>query len=271
MSGRKSPRRIFRGFVVTAGLSLLALYPARAIELKQLAGTAHAYPAMHDLAGHTLADGEFLQQVENGLLNIRLSYEFRDGRHVEEKASFEQQPELAQTKWFWRETKGELLLREYEVDFATGKATAQKRGKDGMQSYAEQVEIEKGRTFAGFGFTLALGSLRDQLVKGESAELKAVAFSPKPRVVTIKLSYQGRESLPMSGRLLPGDHFVIRPEIPAIARYLLKIPDNHFWLTPPPVGFLRWEGPMAEPSDPIVRVDLESGGGSKPAVSTPTP
>jgi len=34
----------------------------------------------------------------------------------------------------------------------------------------------------------------------------------------------------------------------------------------PPAGFLRWEGPLALPDDPMVRVDLLPGGQSGPAV-----
>lgn len=60
---------------------------------------------------------------------------------------------------------------------------------------------------------------------------------------------------------------MIQPEIPAIAKLFVKIPDTQVWLTPPPSGFLRWEGPLVEPSDPLVRVDLASGGESGPAKS----
>ena len=70
----------------------------------------------------------------------------------------------------------------------------------------------------------------------------------------------------MAGRRLKGDHFVVHPELPAIAKLFVRVPDTQIWLTnPAPAGFLRWEGPVAEPSDPIVRVDLLSGDESGPA------
>jgi hypothetical protein len=41
------------------------------------------------------------------------------------------------------------------------------------------------------------------------------------------------------------------------------------WLThEPPAAFLRWEGPLVEPDDPVVRVDLLPGGTSEPAFAT---
>ena len=46
----------------------------------------------------------------------------------------------------------------------------------------------------------------------------------------------------------------------------VEAPDTQIWLTSPaPAGFLRWEGPLAEPDDPTLRVDLLPGGKSEPA------
>jgi hypothetical protein len=64
---------------------------------------------------------------------------------------------------------------------------------------------------------------------------------------------------------LKGDHFVVHPDLPAIAKLSMRVPDTQIWLTnPAPAGFLRWEGPMAEANDEVVRVDLVSGEGSGP-------
>ncbi|CAN5370468.1 hypothetical protein BH20VER3_BH20VER3_11980 [soil metagenome] len=243
----------------------LVIQLADAIELEQRNGAAHAYPAMLYLNGQKLAEGEFTQEVRGGVLRIRIKYDLDAGGSIEETGTFRQDTELTQQKWSWRELKGEKLEREYKVDFDAGTATARKREKGDLREWSESVEIEKGRTFAGFGFVLALQNLRDQLVTKAPVELKAVGFTPKPRVVAVKLSYHGIDRLPMSGRVLRGEHFLIQPEIPAIAKLFVKIADTHIWLTPPPSGFLRWEGPLAEPSDNLIRVDLASGGESGPA------
>jgi len=250
--------------LVAAGAGAL-----RAIEVTQQAGAAHAYPVMRELSGSKLGGGEFSQEIEDGLLRIQISYDLEKGRRIEEKASFQQRPELIQKQWSWRELRGEALQRQYSVDFDAGKATARKQEDDGPKTWSENVEIEPGRTFAGFGFVLALQNLRDRLVKGESIELKAVGFTPKARVVSVKLSYHGNDQMRMSGRLLRGEHFMIKPEIPAVAKLFIKISDTNIWLTPPPSGFLRWEGPLAEPSDQVVRVDLTSGDESGPARPVP--
>jgi hypothetical protein len=70
----------------------------------------------------------------------------------------------------------------------------------------------------------------------------------------------------MSNRTLNGDHFVIHPKIPLVAELFIKVPDTHIWLVSTvPAGFLRKEGPLVEPSDPIIRIDSLTGGESASA------
>ena len=70
----------------------------------------------------------------------------------------------------------------------------------------------------------------------------------------------------MGGRTPKGDRFIIHPEIPFIAKLFVNVPDTKIWLTnPAPAGFLRWEGPIVVPTDPMIRVDLVSDTVSGPA------
>jgi hypothetical protein len=115
-----------------------------------------------------------------------------------------------------------------------------------------------------------LSNLRKWLVRGEHVQLSAVVFSPvptlKPQVVTVKLSHGGLDRMRMAGRSLKGDRFIIHPEVPPIAKLFVEVPDTKVWLTnPAPAGFLRWEGPVVLPNDPLIRVDLLSGMKSEPA------
>jgi hypothetical protein len=120
------------------------------------------------------------------------------------------------------------------------------------------------------GFTVALRNLRDRIVRGEIIELRAVGFTPKPRLVTVRISHGGIDQMIMAGRRVSGDRFDIRPKVPAIAKLIVEAPDTRIWLTRPwPAGFLRWEGAFAEPSDPVFRVDLLPGDPSGPAEPAP--
>jgi len=241
-----------------------------AVEVTQPAGAAHGYPGLYDANGRKLANAEFKQWLEDEHLYVVITYRFSDGRFFEEKSRFRQGKDLIQTAWSWKELSHGKPEREFSVDFNSGIATAHIR-KDN-KDVSEKIDVEPRRTFAGFGFTIAISNLRERLIKGEHVQLKAVGFSPfptlKPQVVTVTISHGGVQRMKMGGRSLKGDEFIIHPEVPLIAKLFVKVPDTKIWLTnPPPAGFLRWEGPTVSPTDPIVRVDLLSGEKSGPADS----
>ena len=93
---------------------------------------------------------------------------------------------------------------------------------------------------------------------------------PKPRGASVEVSYGGRDRIQMSDRTIAADRFIVHPKIPLIARLFVTVPDALIWLTTPPAGFLRWEGTLAVPDDPIIRVDLLPGDPSGPATPVGT-
>jgi hypothetical protein len=144
---------------------------ALAIELIEPEGAAHAYPALLDLNGKKLADGEFMQWSENGRLHVKITYRFTGGDRFEEQTSLRQKPELAQEEWSWRELKNGKVSREFSLNFLSRTATAQTLENGQIKHWSKPPEVEPGRTFAGFGFTIALQNLRERLVAGERVEL----------------------------------------------------------------------------------------------------
>jgi hypothetical protein len=214
-----------------------------------------------DITRKKLANGEFRQSADGDRLHVIITYDFDDGQRFEEKARFRQHPELTQEEWSWKETKNGKISREFTADFLAKKATALTQRNNQPKQVFENINVEPGRTLAGFGFALALANLRKRLLSGEQIELKAVGFSPilslKPQVVTV--SHGGADNVKMSGCSLKGDRFVIHPEIPLIAKLFVQVPDTQIWLTSPPAGFLGSEGPIVLPNDPLIRVDLLSG------------
>jgi hypothetical protein len=231
------------------------------------AGAEHGFPGFCDSEGKKLGDGDFRQWLEGERLHVVITYKFPDGQLYEENALFRQNKELTQEQWSWKEMKGDKLQREFAADLVAGTATA--KIPDENKDVSSKIDIDPGRTFAGFGFTIALSNLRPRLLKGEQIELKALGFMPKPflkpMVVPVNISHAGLERMKMSGRYLRGDHFVIRPEISFLVKLFIKVPDTHIWLTEPPAGFLRWEGPVALSTDPMRRVDLVSDHDGGPA------
>ena len=243
---------------------------ARPVEITELTGAQHGYPALCDLSGKKLADGDFRQWIDGEKLHVVITYKFSDGRLFEDSELFRQQPELIQEQWSWKELKDDKPQREFAVDFQAKTARAQIPPEN--KDVSGNVEIEPGRTFAGFGFTLALSNLRPRLVHGDQIELKTIGFAPEPLLkaipVPLKIWHASLDQMQMGGRPHKGDNFVIRPQLSFIEKIFVSVPDTHIWLTAPrPAGFLRWEGPIVLPNDPVIRVDLISdtaGGPAKP-------
>lgn len=261
---RKQPLR-----VASLGGALLGAFlagaPIMSAQRAPFEGLARGFPVLRDSAGEKIGDGDFAQWIEGDRLHVKASYTLDRGERIEESAVFRQRPRLVQEEWSFRQLKEGELYRQFDVDFRSRTASASKREEGGVEKWTEEIEVEPGRTFAGFGFTLAIKAFRTRLIDGETIELHAIGFTPQPRRASVELSHGGVDQIRMGGRLLRGDRFVIHPKVPWFARPFVKVPDTHIWLTtPPPAGFLRWEGPLVEPSDDIVRVDLLPDGRSGP-------
>ena len=260
---------LMRKLAVALIASAVLVSSASAVDWTVFEGTARGFPVLRDPSGKKLADGDFAQWIDGSQLHVRIRWEFGGGRSAEETAVFRQAPQLIQDQYSLRELREGKLVRRFEVDFTSATATAEKQGEKGLERWSEKVDVEPGRTFSGFGFAMAIKGLRSRLVAGEQVELKAVGFTPKPRVVSVAISHGGVDRIRMAQRNLTADRFILHAKVPWIAQFFIDVPDTRIWLTsPPPAGFLRWEGPFAEPGDPVVRVDLLPGTESGPAEPT---
>src|SRR5262245_47063872 len=238
-------KKLITVFAILAAGTIAA--PVFALKVTEPAAASHGYPGLCDMNGKKLADGEFRQWIEDDRLRVVITYKFSAGQVYEEHSQFRQKSELVQETWSWKESKHGKSQREFAVDFQSGIGSA--HISQDNKDVSKKIKIEPGRTFAGFGFSLALSNLRKRLLKGEQVQLKAVGFSEfptlGPQVVTVTISHGGVDRMRMSGRSLTGDCFTIHPEIPFIANLFVNVPDTKIWLTnPAPAGFLRWEGPI---------------------------
>lgn len=230
-----------------------------------LEGVAHGYPALRTVAGEALADGEFTQWLDGDRLHVRMRFDFNASHWIEQRFVLRQEP-LVQETWSWVEMRDGAVQRRFELDFLSGNTSAEKLEEGELRRWSEHMDLEPGRAFAGAAWTFAIKSVRSRLIEGETIPFETVGFTPKPRAATVELSHAGVDRLPMSGRTLVGDRFRLHPRIPWIAKAFVDVPDSWIWLaSSPPPAFLRWEGPLAEPEDPLVRVDLLPGEPSETA------
>lgn len=253
----QTSRRSLAVRLLGLGLLLGLASPAGAVETLFPEQAATRSLAVSSVDGNTpLGQGTLTQWVEGDRLHIVLTYQYEDGRRIDESAVLLQQPELTQERWTWRERRNGQTTRQYTIDFGTGRATGVVRQDGKTRRYNERLAVEPGRTFAGVGFAAAAKNLLPRLRQGENVELQALAFTPKPRKAKVKLSRPGTETLTRGGKTLTADRVIIHPEI-GLASLVVKVPDTELYFTgsEPPV-MLGGEGPVSDPSDLLVRTEV---------------
>lgn len=237
-------------------ISCLLASTAFGVETKWREGDLVGYPALFDDDGARIGGGQFSQRVHGKTMEVTSSYVFKDGRTAIEKATFELQPQLAQKKWSFEEKRGDAILRHYEIDFDAGVAKGEKHEGSKVKRYDEKLKVQPGKTFAGLGFVFATKNLAKELESGP-VELQAVAFTPKPRQVTVKLRRDGDETLTSGTNSVPAVRIVIEPQIPAIARPFVHPKPAVMWFARnSPPQFLRSSATLAEPEEELVQINL---------------
>ncbi len=257
-----------RSFLVAA-LLVLGAGPASANEQEQpikphhVFGTLHGFPSMSDTTGQVIADGELTQERAGDRLRVRIRWDFADGREVEERDEFQVAPTLAQRQFSYVETRKETELRRFEIDFTTGKARSVTRNEKGeVEREESEMKLPAGRSFAGYGTALAVGEL--SLEPGAEGRITFVAFTPKPRDVTVKVTRDRTERVSVAGRAILTDRYTIRAEIPFPVNLFVNARDAHLWFThTPPPALVRAEQNLAAKDDPVVVIDVTPRGAAR--------
>lgn len=249
---------------------LLAVVPARAVPLRYPQADLHGFPSLSDEHGALLADGELVQRKRGSQLLVHATWRFRDGRLAVEDDVLETRPQLEQRAFRWVESKGGRELRRFEVNFADRKAHASKLEGQELKRWDEDLDLEPGKAFTGYALALAVAQLRDDLsAPGSRIDLTVVAFTPKPRAVTLQISRQRGARVRAAGRALSADLYTLHPSLPFPISLVAHPPDSRLWFTSSsPPALLRAEENLIEKDDPRVRIDVIPAGAARPA---PTP
>lgn len=255
---RAASRAISR---ITAVLALLlgaSAFAVTDVPVKWPEGTVRGFPVMVDPhTQHVVASGVHSQWVSGHTLHVVTTFRFPDGRQIRETAVLLQGKQLRQLRWRYEDSTRGTVTRQYDLDFKAGQANALLVDENGKRKeWHAKLKIPRD-AFAGEGFVFAIRNLHGQLARGTPVELTAVAFTPQPRMVKVKVSGGGSELVDVAGRKLEADKIVIHPEIPAVFRLFVHPPDNLLWFAhSPPPALLRARGPM-QGSDTLVDTDVE--------------
>lgn len=246
--------------MIALAASLLLLASAGSVEggvaVRAPIGELHGFPSMSDAAGHVLAEGELRQQRRGRRLTVHATWRFRDGLVAEERDEFLVGAILAQTRHEWVERRAGVEQRRFEVDLESGRALAVTGGAKDRKRDRAELELPRGRAFAGYGVALAASQLPLDRA-GAKAELTFVAFTPAPRAVALEVRREGPESIAAAGREIRCVRFTLHPVLPFAIRLFVHPEDAHLWFTEaPPRALVRAEQNLVTKDDPRVVVDV---------------
>ncbi len=242
---------------VLAAIALTgAVSAAQGVAVRSAIGDLHGFPSMSDQAGHVIATGELRQERHGAELAVHITWNFRDGRVVDEFDGFTIDHQLEQTLFSWTEKDGSGVRRRFKVDFKTHHAESSVRGPEGTEREDTDLDLEPGRAFAGYGVGLAVAEMESHPDQS-SAEITFVGFTPKPRTVGLEVRRDAPEEVLSGGIRIPCERITLHPKIPFPVSVFVHADDAHLWFTrTAPRVLVRAEQNLIEKDDPVVVVDV---------------
>ena len=209
-------------------------------------GTVHGFLELRNDSDTLLAYGDLLQVPGDSTIETRMVLHFLD------KSVFEETTTFSQHGVFRLETYH--LLQQGPAFSADLDATLSRDGRFAVTSTAH-----KGGKQQRFDGRLALPAdvynglpvvLARNLRIADTADVHIVAFTPKPRLIGLRIAYAGTDSVWVGGHSRPVARFVLTPQLGALTAFFARLfgklpPDGHLWMMMDDVpAFIRFEGPM---------------------------
>jgi hypothetical protein len=249
---RTSPAgsHIRRSRLLLLGAFACLVLPSRAVgepvPVRRLEKPLQATMSLRAADGTVLADGTFDLRVNGDRVTSRLTFNFKDGSIQDETVVFSQQGHFRLISDRLVQ-KGPSFARPLEmtIDTATGQITV--TYADGGKDQTASEHLQLPADLANGMLPVLLKNLDPS---GPPAMVSLIAATPRPRLVGLKLSPAGTESVTIGGQTRRATHFVIRPDIGGMAGMIAPLvgkqpPDTHAWvLAGDAPAFLRSEGPL---------------------------
>jgi hypothetical protein len=226
--------------VSTAGGPALA----EPIAVKYTEGLSRGFPVLRSVSGEKLAQGELIQVPRGGdVVESRLVFRFKDGSLYDERVVFAQRNVFTLLSYSIVQ-KGPSFPETLDatVDRASGRYTVRYRADEDTAEETLTGDFELPLD----AYNGLLSTLMKNLPAGDSATVQIVAFTPRPRLITMLLKPAAEDPMQVNDAALIATRFVVRPQLGLFASLLVAdIPDVKCWIAGGEApAFLRFEGPL---------------------------
>ncbi len=244
-----------RSRVVLTLVMTLLLPGAAAAEpvlVKYQEGVTRAFPILRSLDGERLAWGDFVQVPRGDRIESRMTFRFKDGSLYDEFVTYSQ-GETFRLLSYRIVQRGpsfpEMIVAS--IDRESGRYHVRYRADEESAEEVLEGKVELSDDVYNGMLSLALKNL-----PARKTEVSIVAFTPKPRNVTLKLLPLAEDQVKVGEMPLTATRWVIRPQLGLLASLLVvEVPDVRIWIAPGEApAFVRAEGPLYF-MGPVWRID----------------
>ncbi len=227
------------------------------VKVRYPEGSIHGFLVLKDEAGTILAHGDMVQSVEGSIVTSKTAFEFPDGSHFEERATYDQAGIFA-LRQYAMVARGKSFKEQRQValDVRTGRYRVETR-EEGKESEVTEgtAELPEG-VYNGMVSVIAKNMLQDARTR-----VNYIAFTPKPKVIELEVSHDSGPQVKLGHLSMQTTHFLIKPKLGVVLGVGAAVtgkspPDNHIWLVTEGVpGFVRSQAPLV-PDGPVWRIEL---------------
>lgn len=248
-------------FVIVAALLWSCAVEAAPIRVRMIEGNFRGFIILRTLEGAAIAYGEVSQKPTGDLIECRTILRFKDGSLFDESATFSQ--------------KGIFILEAYRLvqhgpSFPTSEVSFDRRSGQ----YQSRSQVEKGdkEKMASGTFEMpkdlyngmALILLKN-LPGGAGATVQMAVFTPEPRLIEMKWSWEGEDEVLLGSRSMKAMRSLVKLKIGGLTGAFASLlgkspPDLRYWLVTGDVpAFVKFEGAMFL-NGPVWRLELTTVG-----------
>jgi hypothetical protein len=195
-------------------------------------GLTHGFLVLSTLDGKQIAVGDLIEVARGNKVTTRLVFHFGDGSLQDETTVFSQRQNFHLITYHLIQ-KGPAFPHPSEVSVvtSTGQVTVQYTNDKGE----EKTESERLKLPPELANGLVLTVLKNLGPGDQPPQLSMVVAAPKPRVVKLSISAQGKDPFAIAGSRREALHYVIKVEIGGLAGLVAPLlgkqpPDSHVWI-----------------------------------------
>jgi hypothetical protein len=230
------------------------------VPVRHAEGRVRGFLVLKDLENRVLAIGDLAQRASGDRVSATLRFHFNDGSIHDETVEFTQRRSF-RLRAYHLVQKGPTFPLQLDVALDADRHQVVVHSAKTGERPEEMRETLKLPTDLANGLVSTL--VADIDPEAEATTLSLLATTPKPRLVHLEITPDGKESFEIAGSPLEARIFKVHIEIGGIAGVVAPLvgkqpPDTRIWIaggeTP---GFLRSEGPLFE-DGPVWRIELAS-------------